>query len=326
MAFRLRIPIVAPVGQMVRVIIYARYSTEEQDASSIPDQFEYCKQFLNQNGITEYQPVYFSDAEMSGELVSREGINKVRELIDYRRCDLILCEDSSRLFRHMTACAELIETAVDLNIRVICINDDVDTADEGWDDRVYDALRHHARSNKYTSKRIKRKHEALWRSGAAVGLLRPGFRRVPSVPATATEPAMGPYFDEIDPQLAPVVREVFERIARNDAPCDVALWATEQRLPKPANAKATEWTAARIIHIIRNPVFRGMEVYRKEVVKKERRTGKPRLVPNEPDGILKREMSHLRITSDSLWYAANRAIDARRNRPLGPSGEAHRLA
>lgn len=113
--------------------------------------------------------IELSDAQMSGELVSRPGIDRARELIAARWPDVYISEDCGRLFRHETACGEHIETAVDLGIRYIGINDDVDTLEDDWDDRLHEAMRHHARSNKYTSKRIKRKLEGLWRQGAHCG-------------------------------------------------------------------------------------------------------------------------------------------------------------
>src|SRR5262245_54978423 len=209
MSFRLRTHTQVPPGRRLRILIYARYSTEEQHPSSIDDQIAYCEEFLRANGITDIEVIVLSDREMSGELVSRPGIDQVRERILARWPDLLLCEDTSRLFRHETACGELIETAVDLEIRVVAINDDVDTAEDDWDDRLHQAARHHARANKYTSRRIKRRHEALWRIGAAIGLLRPGYWRKPSVPATQEEPAQGPFFDELDPRWVPIIYEAY---------------------------------------------------------------------------------------------------------------------
>src|SRR5438874_5173414 len=133
---RLRYPLqLLPAAWRLRILIYARYSTEEQHQSSIQDQIDYCKKFLHENGITDPDIEVLHDAEMSGELVSRPGIDRARQLINSRWPNLILSEDCGRLFRHETACGELIETVVDLSIRYIAINDDVDTAEEDWDDR-----------------------------------------------------------------------------------------------------------------------------------------------------------------------------------------------
>jgi DNA invertase Pin-like site-specific DNA recombinase len=322
---RLRMPIRALPGRRLRILIYARYSTEEQDASSIADQIDYCKKFLTENGITDADIIERMDPETSGELVSRPGINQVRDLIGTRAVDVLMCEDTSRLFRHVTACGELIETAVDLDIRVIAINDDMDTAEEDWDDRLHEAAQHHARSNKYTARRIKRRQDALWRMGAAIGLLKTGYRRNPSTPATATEPAKGPFFDEIDPRWQPIIREAFERIHRRESARAVAQWLTEQKLPKVSNSKTSDWTERNVIALIQNPIYRGVEHYRVTVVHKQRRTGKHVQQRNARDEILTRDMPHLRIIEDWLWNSANQAIDERTTRKQLTSGLEHPL-
>ena len=74
----------------------------------------------------------------------------------------------------------------------------------------------HARSNFYTRQRIERAHDGLWARGAAVGNTVIGYKRRPTVPATETEPAKGPFYDEIDEEKAVVIREVFERIAAGE--------------------------------------------------------------------------------------------------------------
>src|SRR5262245_55836359 len=142
MRYRFRIAFRFPVGRRPRIIIYARYSTEEQHPTSIDDQVAFCREVLKANGIEDAEIIVIFDKEASGELASRQGIVRVRELIGCGWADLLICEDSSRLFRHETACGELIETAYDNDIRVIAINDDLDTADEDWD--VHEAASHHA--------------------------------------------------------------------------------------------------------------------------------------------------------------------------------------
>jgi site-specific DNA recombinase len=322
---RIRIAFSAVSGRQFRVLIYARYSTDEQHPSSIADQVAYCKDFLQANGLRDADIVVQSDAEMSGELVSRPGINQVRERVRSRWPDLLVCEDSSRLFRHETACGELIETAVDLNIRVIAINDGMDTAEEDWDDRLHEAAHHHARANKYTSRRIKRKLEGLWRMGAAIGLLRPGYQRQPTVAATPNEPAQGPYFDAKDPRWESVIYETYERMARHDPPWLVAEWLTAEKLPKCANASKAAWTDRNVISLIQRPIYRGWDTYRITFCRKERRSGKSKQVRNEPDLVLTRNMEHLRIVPDWLWHNANEPIKERTLRPPGPTGLDHPL-
>lgn len=129
-SYWLYFPIKPPQGRHFRVSIYAKYSTEEQDPRSIEDQVAFCKHFLEALGITDFEITVLCDPETSGELVYRPGIDQVRAGIECNRWDLVIVEDSSRLFRNEHACLELVGMAADHEIRIICIGDEVDTADE----------------------------------------------------------------------------------------------------------------------------------------------------------------------------------------------------
>jgi DNA invertase Pin-like site-specific DNA recombinase len=299
------------------VVAYARYSTDEQNAHSIDQQVAFCKKFVEVAGVADYKLVDLSDEGVSGELVHRTGIDQVREGIRSGMWDLIVAEDSSRLFRNESACLDLVGAAVDRDMRVICINDYVDTAEEDWEDRLHEAQRHHSRSNTYTSRRIKRAHDALWDMGAAIGLLRPGYRRKPTCPATAREPELGPFYDEIDPTWAPIVHEAYIRIASNEPSASVAQWLTEMGLPKTSNSLTPEWSDTNVIHLIRRSIYCGLETRGNTISKKHYGSGKRQQKPNDPDQVKVRAMPHLRIVTDSLWRQANAAIDARRPREEG---------
>jgi len=322
---RLRTPIEAPNGRILKVGEYARYSTEEQNPRSIPDQFAYAEKVLAENNAPDYEKTQLSDAELSGELVSRPGIDQLRQGIARREWDLIIVEDSSRLYRHETECMVLAEEAVDEGIRVICINDFVDTAEPDWRERLHDAARHHARTNKYTSYRIKRSHESLWDLSAALTKCRPGYSRRASYPATPREPEQGPFFDSVDLSEAEIIKVAYEMVAAGDELALVADWLTKQGLRKCSGAKYSDYSVKNVIELIRRTIHRAFDTYRNKVSEKKLRTGKSRQ-RHRPEKVLTREMPHLRIVSDSLWYAANRMIDSRRRKTNVPSGDDHPLA
>ncbi len=48
-----RIPVDVPKGRRYRVLIYARYSTNEQNPSSIDDQVAFCRRFLDALGLKD---------------------------------------------------------------------------------------------------------------------------------------------------------------------------------------------------------------------------------------------------------------------------------
>jgi hypothetical protein len=314
-----------PRAGRLRILIYARYSTDEQNPRSIEAQIEYVKKFLADLGIDDYELVVLSDEGISGEHKHRPGIDAVREGIEKKSWDIIACEESSRLYRNPAPCVDLVGQAVDANMRVICINDRVDSAEkDDWEDRLYECQQHHSRSNHYTIQRIKRAHEDLWNLGAAVGPLRTGYKRRHTVPATDRKPAQGPHFDEINPETAPIVREAFERVAAGEPLWSVAEWLTSIGLVNEHTGK-TVWSDATVVSLIRQTVYRGKEKFRDTVTIKKHVTGKRRQEKNDPDEVWWRDMDHLRVISDTLWFAANEQVDSRGQGGYKNSREDHPL-
>lgn len=310
-------------NKLIRVIIYARYSTDEQNKASIADQIEYCKQVLRDNGYTNVRIETDHDEAISGEVFSRPGIDRVKAGLQQRKWDLLIAEDASRLYRDETFGMQLVNLAVDQDVRVICINDDVDTEDENWKDELHEALREHRRANKFTRKRIKRAIKALWEMGAAVCILRSGYIRTPSVPAALGEPAKGPFFDAVDPQWLSVIIAIFEKVAMGAPPWAVAKFATEMKLPKTVNSLKSEWTEHNIKNMIRCTQYRGWDRHRVSEIRRMHTTGLKRAI--DCDDIWERDMPHLRIVSDDLWYRANKAIDDRKTTDNHKKGADHPL-
>ena len=316
-----RSPIKGPRGRRLRVLIYARYSSDEQRKRSIKAQVEYCKKSLQALKVKDAKIEVLFDEAKSGELRSRPGIDQVWAGIRAGKWDLIIVEDCGRLYRDEVLCVDIVRLAVDQDIRTICLNDMVDTCEPDWEQRLKEASRHHEDSNRYLSPRIKRAHEELWDDGAAIVLLKPGYRRKPSLPATDDEPEEGPFFDEVDPTWTPVIKEAYERIAAGESPWSVADWLTEVGLPKTENFQKDTWSGRNVVSFIRFTDYRGFQTYRDCVSKKEYSTGKRKPTPNDPDEVLSREMPELRIVDDALWYAANEAIDKRNRHGDQPSGK-----
>ena len=94
----LRVPIVPPKGQRLRALVYARYSTDEQNRRSVQDQIRYCKEFLKAARVARAEITVLSDEGLSGELASRPSINKVWEGVRAGDWHLIVSEDASRLY------------------------------------------------------------------------------------------------------------------------------------------------------------------------------------------------------------------------------------
>ena len=323
----LRQPIQLPKGQPLRALIHARFSTEEQRQSSIDDQVAACRAFLEANLPKGWKPQQveidvITEPEVSGEIADRPGINQVWAGIEAKRWNVIIAEESSRLYRHHTKAGELFESAVDGDVRVICPSDYIDTADDDWPDRLHMCQMQHSRSNFYTRQRIRRAHDGLWARGAAVGNTVIGYKRRPTLPATETEPAKGPFYDEIHEEKAEVIREVFERIAAGETAAEVGEWLDSIKFPKASWSRQAKWTKYNVNCIIRRTIYRGFETNRKKVAKRKLRTGRSEYVWNDDDKIQTRQSPHLRVVSDHLWYRANEVVDGRRvfKKPIRGAG------
>jgi DNA invertase Pin-like site-specific DNA recombinase len=323
----IRAEIRQPLERLLRILIYARYSTEEQNPRSIDAQIEYCKALLRALGVTNYKLEILHDVEMSGQLRSRPGIDKVWSGVRERRWDFIIVEDASRLYRHESWAVDLVGLAHDKKIRTICVNDRVDSneAVDFWLPRLKEATRIHAQSNWYTSHRIKRQQEYLWSIGAALGALRPGYRRRPTTAATEKESEKGPFFDEIAEEWEPKIYSAFEQAAANDVPWKVAKYLTEEKVPKASNSTLPEWTEENVKSLIRETIYRGWDEYRVFHSTQLLETGKKKPERSDAALVLTREMPRLRIVSDELWAQANAAIDARRPDWDFPCGPEHPL-
>ena len=263
----LREPLAIPADRPLDVLIHTRYSTDEQSQSSIDGQINSCQRFLTANLPRECRPEQVNveiirEPEISGEIADRPGINQVWAGMRDHRWDVILAEESSRLYRHMTFASQFFDTAVDAGIRVICPTDYIDTADEDWPERLHSALGHHGRANHFTRNRIKRAQESRWLSGAAMGPLAIGYKRRPSIPATAGQLSRGPFFDFIDEECKAIIVEIFERTANDEPPWAVADWLTSIKFPKAKNSQKPEWNAGNVISLLRRPIYRGEEVFR----------------------------------------------------------------
>ncbi len=328
---RLRDPFVFPGGRKLRVLIQARYSTEGQRQASIEDQIANCRRFLAENlpsgmSLDELDIEVIKEPEISGEQRDRPGINRIRAGIKASRWDVILAEESSRFFRDAVFAGDLFYEAVDAGIRVICPSDGLDTAESDWMGRLMACQVQHSGSNDYTRLRIFRSLTGLWEGGAAVSAPKVGYRRRPTRPATASEPAEGPFFDEVDEAQAPIIREIFERVARDEPLWAVARWLTSIQFAKAKNSRSPEWSDRNVKDLVRRPDYRGVQEYRKRTSKQQLTTGRSRSVRNDPNAVLTREMPALRIVSDHVWFEANAAIDRRCSNRDVPKGADHQLA
>ena len=110
----------------MRAWIYARLSNDEdQEMNSLLNQQVICREFCIARG---YQIIgTSSDNNVSGMTFSRPGLDKLTTAADSGKIDGIVVKDLSRLGRHRTQTALLIDYLRERQIRVLSVTEGIDT-------------------------------------------------------------------------------------------------------------------------------------------------------------------------------------------------------
>lgn len=316
-------PLVNRGPRRLRVVIYARYSTDEQNPRSIDDQVAKCRAFLTNSGIVEYDETLLDDREISGRKKSRPGIDHVKSLVTAKGVDLIVSEDLSRLYRKSVFSTELLGLAIDAGVQVVTINDNIDTKDPKW--RILSQIQaiHAELHLTDTSQRIRRSAEGRWAAGFAVNPLIPGYRRIASNPSADNPKQRGPYQDEKDEAWTPVIVETFERAARGEGLWQIGRFLDSREFPLPPKAESNSWTPDLVRRYLQQPLLKGEESHRRTVNQALEVTGETRQVRATVAELLHRKMPHLAHVPEWLWQKANDAIQSRRRRASYNRGVDH---
>src|SRR5579863_8475522 len=101
----------------MRAVLYARYSTEKQSGESIEDQHRVCQRLAERHSFTVV--ARFSDAAISGGTAERPGYQALLAAARRHEFDVIVAEDTSRLWRNLAEQAPRLAELADLGISVV---------------------------------------------------------------------------------------------------------------------------------------------------------------------------------------------------------------
>jgi len=152
---------------------------------------------------------------------------------------------------------------------------------------------------------------------------RPDYTRQPDYRARSRDP--GPFVDKKDDAWTSVIHKTFETCAAGEPTWVIALHLRGSGIPRSSRAPDDEWTEEDVVKMMRNPIYRGEEVYRRSHRKQQFGPGKSTAVPTPDDQIWRRSAEHLRHVPDWLWHEANEALTASRSRQEYKKGAAHPL-
>jgi len=228
----------------------------------------------------------------SGECLERAEYVSLLELIASEKFDAVLSEDLGRIARRIHAHL-VCEHCVDHDTRLISLNDHVDTAQDGWEDHSIFAAWHHERSNRDTSKRIKRTHSTRFQQGGCLPLPIFGYRKKPGAKTD----------DDLEkvPEAIPIFKEWFERLDRGELYAEIADWLNGIGQPTGPYCSNQKWDCAMVARVSHNWILKGARFRNKRKTKRTNSSGKYKSRKADPGDLAIRHVPSLAFF-DEIYY------------------------
>lgn len=278
----------------MRTAIYARYSSELQDARSIRDQIGLARERAQREG---WQVVgVYEDAAISGaSLHNRPGLLQMLEAAKIGAIDLILTESLDRLSRDLEDIAGLHKRLSFLGIKIITLADGevgkLHVGLKGLIASIYlDDL----------AQKTRRGQVGRVKAGRIPGGRCYGY----DVPQGGSERGLR----EVNKTEASVIRRIFELYVAGTSPLKIASQLNKNCVVAPRgglwNASTINGSRKRANGILSNELYAGRIVYNRQRFVKDPITGKRQARPNPRTDWLVKEIPELQIVETDIWLAA----------------------
>ena len=314
----------------LRCALYARYSSDQQRAASIEDQFRICREHAEGEGWKIAGA--YRDAAVSGaSVVLRPGVQTLLE--DARRgaFEIVVAEALDRVSRDQADVAILYKHLRFAGVTIV-------TLAEGEINELHVGLKGtmNALFLKDLAAKTHRGLRGRVEAGKSGGGICYGYDVV-KLHDDAGEPIRGER--SIDEAEAEIVRRIFREFSQGTSPRAIARRLNEDGIPGP---KGRLWTdsvlrghAKRGTGLLNNELYIGRLVWNRQRFMKNPDTGKRVARINPPEEWIVAEVPELRIVDDGLWQAAKArqgelsekyatAIEATRNAHANRMNAAHR--
>ncbi len=284
---------------MTRVALYARYSSDQQSASSIDDQFRICCEQAAREGWQVMGT--YKDAAISGSSVTlRPGIQQLLQDAQSGHFTIILAEALDRVSRDQADVATLFKHLQFAGVTLV-------TLAEGEISELHVGLKGtmNALFLKDLAKKTHRGMRGRVEKGKAGGGLCYGYDVLKRLDSEG-EPIRGER--RINDIQAGVVRRIFRDYANGVSPQAIARRLNDEGIPGPDGGLWSNGTlrghAKRGTGLLNNELYVGRLVWNRQRYVKDPRSGRrvSRINP-EAEWIIT-EVPDLRIVGDALWQAA----------------------
>ncbi|HLW58752.1 MAG TPA: recombinase family protein [bacterium] len=293
-----------------RAAIYARYSSDLQRATSLPDQIRLDREFATRAGYSVADAHVCTDAEISGTTAERPGYRRLLGLAKDHEIDAIICEAPDRLWRDAGEMHQALKRLKYWGVRVLSVatSPGIDLTDRvgkilssiiGLKDELFvEDLKDRVRRGM-----IGQVHRRFSVGGRAFG-----YRSEPVQEETGK--VIG-HRRVIDPGEAETVRYIFRLYCDGLTPRAICHRLNAERVQPPRGLrgrKTGSWapatiagSTARALGILNNPLYTGKIAWNRSYKVRDPETGKRHMRPRPRAEWVWADEPSLRIVSDDLW-------------------------
>jgi DNA invertase Pin-like site-specific DNA recombinase len=290
----------------VRTVIYARFSSDNQNPRSTADQIALCRQRADAEGWSVVAS--FEDAAVSGAAGigadQRPGLAALLRLVEAGGIDQVLAESTDRLSRHVADAHLLRERIEFAGARLFTLFDGAVTPMVGLVKGFMDA-----QFRTDLAARVRRGQLGTLRDGRLPGSLAYGYRQANRIDARGN-PVRG--LREIDPERAEIVRRIFADYRAGQSPHAIVRSLNAAGIPGP---RGGIWHSTALIGsvkhgrgMLRNPLYIGIAEYGRSRTVVDPRSRRRLMRANDPATVEQQSIPALRIIDDETWQAVQRQL------------------
>ena len=318
----------------LRCALYARYSSDQQRAASIEDQFRICRERADREGW-KIAGTYKDGAVSGASVILRPGVQALLDDAGQGAFDVVLAEALDRVSRDQADVAVLYKHLRFAGVPIV-------TLAEGEIDELHVGLKGtmNALFLKDLAAKTHRGQRGRVEQGKAGGSLGYGYDVVKAVDA-AGEPVRGER--RINETEAAIVRRIFREYAAGASPRAIVRRLNDDGIPGPRGKRWGDNTlrghAKRGTGILNNELYVGRLVWNRQRRVMDPKTGRKVSRINPPEDWVVVDVPELRIVVDELWQAAKdrqaesaeqyaaviEGVRAARTNPLNAAHRAHHL-
>lgn len=273
----------------MRAVLYARYSTDLQSASSIADQHRALREALPRLGLREVSA--HSDAAISGSSLARPGLEDALGEIEAGRADVLVAEALDRISRDLEHVARIAKRIAFRGARIV-------TLSEGEIGALHIGLSG-TMAQLYLEQLAEKTRRGL-RGVVADG-------RIAAGRAYGYRPTAERGRFEIVEEEAEVVRRIMREYAAGISPRSIAKALNAESIPGP---RGGTWKGNTIlgdrtlgVGIVNNRLYIGDVIWNRSTWRKNPRTGRRQPFPLPESEWVVTRAEHLRIVDEALWEA-----------------------